>query len=172
MKELEIEIKAYCKDLDQVRQTLGMLGAVYIKTERESDRYFNHPARDFKQTDEALRLRSVGNRTIMTYKGPKISQKSKARIEKEVVVHGEAESAEILGLLGFHESGFVVKTRDYYTLSHITICLDQVEGLGLFVELEKKGESLDLIEKELFTLAETLGLDRFERKSYLELILE
>lgn len=171
MKELEIEIKAYCRDIPAVKQKLETMGAFFIKTERESDRYFNHPSKDFGETDEALRLRSVGKATILTYKGPKISDKSKARVEKEVVVHGDEKTGEIFVHLGFRESGTVVKMRDYYKIKDITICLDVVEGLGSFVELEKKGEDIDVIEKELFNLAGNLGLEKFERRSYLELIL-
>lgn len=171
MKELEIEIKAYCPEITVVKEKLKKLGAVFIKTEREFDRYFNHPAKNFGQTDEALRLRTIENTTILTYKGPKISEKSKARVEKEVVVSGGGEIAEILFLLGFHESGTVVKKRNYYTINNITICLDEVDNLGSFVELEQKGEHLNLVEKELFDLAGELGLDEFERRSYLELLL-
>ncbi len=171
MKELEIEIKAYCQDIADIKQKLEELGAVFVKTERESDRYFNHPAKDFAETDEALRLRSIGGTTILTYKGPKISSKSKARVEKETIVYDGQETSEILVYLGFQESGSVVKMRDYYKLKDITVCLDEVEDLGSFVELEKKGEEIDYIEKELFTLAENLGLEQFERRSYLELIL-
>ncbi len=171
VKELEIEIKAYCPEISIVKKRLEKFGAVFIKTEKEADRYFNHPARDFRETDEALRLRTVGTTTILTYKGPKISKRSKARVEKEVVVHGDEKSGEILVHLGFRETGAVVKTRDYYRIRDITICLDEVEGLGSFVELEKKGEDLDLIEKELFSLADDLGLEQFERRSYLELLL-
>lgn len=171
MKELEIEIKAYCRDLALVKQKLEALGAVFIKTQRESDRYFNHPARDFVETDEALRLRTIVNETILTYKGPKISEKSKARLEKEVVVRGDEETGEILSLLGFKESGRVVKKRDYYEINGITVCVDDVEDLGSFVELEKKGCDIELIEKELFKLAMTLGLEKYERRSYLELLI-
>lgn len=170
MKELEIEIKAYCNDIDHVKVKLSALGAVYIKTERESDRYFNHPAKDFRETDEALRLRTVDNTTILTYKGPKVSKTSKARIEKEVVVQNDEETGAILSLLGFRKSGYVIKERDYFTLDDITICLDKVKGLGSFVELEKKGSDLENIESDLFKLAEELELNRFERRSYLELL--
>ncbi len=171
MEALEIEIKAYCQDIVTIGKRLERLGAVFVKTERESDRYFNHPTKDFAETDEALRLRSVGSTTILTYKGPKISNKSKARVEKEAVVHGEEETGEILVCLGFRESGAVVKTRDYYKVKDIIVCVDEVEGLGSFVELEKKGKDIDSIEKELFTLAENLGLEKFERRSYLELMI-
>jgi adenylate cyclase class 2 len=171
MNDLEIEIKAWCPDLAPVRKTLETLGAVYVKTEREEDRYFNHPARDFSRTDEALRLRRVGDIVTLTYKGPKLSQTSKARVEKETCVDNGSEASDILALLGFKASGTVIKTREFFDLNGITICLDQVDGLGAFVELEKKGGDLEAIEQELLALAGQIGLDRFERRSYLELIL-
>ena len=169
MKELEIEIKAYCDDLEKVKHLITMLGAVYIKTAKETDQYFNHPEKDFGKTDEALRIRTVNNDSVLTYKGPKISSKSKARIEKEIDVSDETTSREILLLLGFKDSGTIMKNRDYYQLDNITICLDDVEGLGAFVELEQIGDDIEKIETDLFTLAANLKLDRFERKSYLEL---
>ena len=49
--------------------------------------------------------------------------------------------------------------------------MDDVRNLGHFVELEKQGDSKDEIEAELFRLADTLGLERFERRSYLEMLL-
>lgn len=171
MEELEIEIKAYCQNISDIKIKLAELDAVFIKTETESDQYFNHPAKDFAETDEALRIRNAADTTILTYKGPKVSKVTKARIEKEVVVQDDKETGEILNLLGFHQSGMVMKNRDYYELGDIIICLDDVENLGAFVELEKKGNNLEVIEKELFSLAEKLGLEKFERKSYLEMLL-
>ncbi len=171
MEELEIEIKAYCQDISDVKKKLVELNAVFIKTEKESDQYYNHPAKDFAVTDEALRLRNVSDSTILTYKGPKISKATKARIEKEVIVQDDNETGEILQLLGFRQSGIVVKNRDYYQLGEIIICIDDVENLGTFVEIEKKGDDLVNIEKELFALSEKLGLERFERRSYLEMLL-
>ena len=48
------------------------------------DRYFNHPARDFGVTDEAFRIRSVGDANCVTYKGPRIDSVTKTRREIEV----------------------------------------------------------------------------------------
>ncbi|GAB6096848.1 class IV adenylate cyclase [Desulfatiferula olefinivorans] len=171
MNDLEIEIKAWCPDLAPVRDILKTLGAVYRNTCREEDRYYNHPARDFSRTDEALRLRRVGETVTLTYKGPKLSRASKARVEKETGVDNGDEASDILELLGFKASGTVTKTREGFDLNGITVCLDQVDGLGSFVELEKKGDDLEAVEQELLTLAGRIGLDRFERRSYLELIL-
>ncbi len=166
---LEIEIKAWCGSRDAVVSRLEASGAVLSGTRDESDIYFNHPARDFARTDEALRLRSVNGTCRLTYKGPKLSTRSKARVEHETDA-GDFESVKnILLCLGFTESGSVEKKRSIYLLDGIEICVDDIAGLGTFVELEKKGQLGEGIEDELFNLAAELGLSRFERRSYLEL---
>lgn len=172
MTEYEIEIKAYAAEIEKVEQRLLGLGAGFIKTQREKDQYFNHPEKDFATTDEALRLRTIEDATVLTYKGPKLSLNSKARVEKEVGVESDRLTGEILVYLGFRDTGTVVKKRRYYELDGITACLDEVEGLGAFVELEKMGEDIEGVEEELYGLAAKLGLERFERRSYLELVLQ
>jgi len=168
-QELEIEIKAWCASHDAVRSRLESAGALHAETRHEVDIYFNHPGRDFAQTDEALRLRSVNGRCRLTYKGPKLSAISKARVEHETD-SGDLETMKnILLSLGFTVSGTVEKNRSIYHHGGIEICIDDVDGLGTFVELEKKGLLGHGIEEELYALAAELGLTRFERRSYLEL---
>jgi adenylate cyclase, class 2 len=169
MDILEIEIKSYCDDHDAVVDRALRLGARHGGALRERDLYLNHPARDFRKTDEALRLRQVNDTVILTYKGPKLGKTTKTRREEEVLV-GDFESIlGILKLLGFIPSGTVEKERDVYHLGDVEICVDRVEDVGNFVELEKKGTDRESVEKELFRLAGELGLDRFETRSYLEL---
>jgi adenylate cyclase, class 2 len=168
---LEIEIKAYCGNLDDVRKGLTSLGAELIRSEREEDLYLGHPSRNFAATDEAFRLRLAGGKCLMTYKGPKIGTVSKARYERETPVAEFDAMRDILGRLGFSEVASVRKGRDIYLLNDIEICLDRVEGLGDFVEIERRGDEQEKIEKELFELAGKLGLERFERRSYLELLM-
>ncbi|HOO72883.1 MAG TPA: class IV adenylate cyclase [Spirochaetota bacterium] len=172
MELLEIEIKAYCEDGTAAETRIMELGGVFIEARREEDIYFNHPCRDFRITDEALRLRGVGGSTVLTYKGPKLGGRSKTRVEQEADIPDRAAVKAILTSLGFVESGRVAKERKLYHLHDVEICLDRVEGLGLFIELEKKDTDREKVEAVLFSLAEELGLTRFERRSYLELILD
>ncbi len=169
MECLEIEIKAYCDNLTAVIDKLGALGARRIGSIRECDQYMNHPSRDFGVTDEALRLRKANDESVMTYKGPKIGLVSKTRREEEVEVADFDAALGILESLGFSRAGSVEKERERFILEGIEVCLDRVEGLGDFVELEIKGEDREAAEALLFGLAEKLGLRRFERRSYLEL---
>lgn len=166
---MEIEIKCYCDDDDRIRKLLSESGAGFIEKRKESDLYFNHPSRNFGETDEALRLRNVNGKCRITYKGPKVSRTTKARIEHETEAGDFNILRNILLSLGFTESGLVEKEREVFSYRNMEVTIDNVDGLGTFVEIEKIGELKDEIEKELFDTAAVLGLTRFERRSYLEL---
>jgi adenylate cyclase, class 2 len=168
---LEIELKSFCENLDLLREKILKAGGIFKSSDTERDIYYRHPCRDFKKTDEAFRIRHSALGTFMTYKGPKIGEKTKTRFEIETPVASADEMDLILARLGFEIAGEVVKKRDIYKLSDITVCLDTVNGLGHFVELEIIGEDKDKSEELIFKLADKLGLDKFERRSYLELVL-
>jgi len=168
----EVEIKSPCENHDAVIHFLGENGAQFKKSQVEKDIYFNHPNRDFGETDEALRLRLVDKKTVITFKGPKLGKRSKGRIEEETAVEDYSTMKKILINLGFKEVKEIIKKRDYYLFKDVEICLDFIEDLGYFVELEIMSEDLKYSEDYLFEIAHIMGLTRFERKSYLELILE
>ena len=167
---LEIEIKAYCTDLIPVIKRITELGGRETKRQIEIDQYFNHPDHDFRKTDEALRIRTHGQNHVLTYKGPKISANSKARFEQETKISSPEEMTIILEKLGYMRSGIVEKSRIYFRLNEVEICCDNINGLGSFVELEIQGDDLEISEQKLFQLAVLLRLDRFEKRSYLELL--
>ncbi|MCU0820946.1 MAG: class IV adenylate cyclase [Spirochaetes bacterium] len=168
---LEVEIKAYCDDLNSMASKIISAGGTKIEEREERDTYFSHPARNFKDTDEALRIRIAGRNMILTYKGPKIGSRSKTRAEVEVNIDSAESMRLILEKLDFVPVEEVIKNREIYHFEDIEICLDRVHGVGSFVELEKKDTDKDMAEAVLFQLAERLGLERFERRSYLELKL-
>jgi len=169
---LEVEIKAYCDDPAALRVRVTELGGVLEGSLVEEDSYFNHPSRDFADTHEAFRIRRTPEGSVVTYKGPKIGERSKTRYENEVAL-GDADAfAEILLRLGFEPVRTVKKRRELYALEGAHVCLDCVEGLGYFAEIEILSEDREEAERKRFALAERLGLARFERRSYLELLLE
>jgi len=178
----EVEQKFPVDDLAVVETGLRARGAEIGPPVVEVDRYFNHPARDFAQTDEAVRIRRKGDQYRITYKGPKIDATTKTRREIELPLTGgegtvEAWS-ELLAALGFRRVGEVRKTRRRADVMHegrtVEATLDQVDLLGDFVELELIAEEddLDAARACLASLAESLELKRSERRSYLELLLE
>ncbi len=177
----EVEQKYRLSDHSVVRKRLVELGATIAPPLDQADTYFAHPVRDFAQTDEALRLRRVGERNCITYKGPKIDAETKTRRELELpLADGEAaceQYAELLLVLGFRRVATVRKRRElaslYWQGHEIEAALDTVEHVGLFVELETSANEAGLpaAKEASGSLANELGLLEGERRSYLELLL-
>lgn len=177
----EVEQKYPLVDAIAVESRLRALGAREGDVLTQVDQYFNHPARDFGKTDEALRLRQVGELNYITYKGPKLDRNSKTRRELELPLPGGASSkdsfAEMLLALGFRPVAEVRKLRRIFHLRwqdrEVEIALDQVESLGTFLEIELTANeaTLDAAKLCLESLANELQLPANERRSYLELLL-
>lgn len=177
----EVEQKYPVDDVAPLLPALAALGAESAGECQQADRYFNHPQHDFAATDEALRIRSVGEENFVTYKGPKIDPTTKTRREIELpLAQGNAaahEFGELLEVLGFRPVAWVRKTRREFQLTWqgrpFAVALDNVAGLGQFVELETQADERELSAARdcLQALADQLGLSRSERRSYLELLL-
>ena len=178
----EVENKYPVRELGDVIDRLRKLGAGFGDTVEQTDLYFAHPVRDFAKTDEALRIRRVGNVNCVTYKGPKIDQATKTRKELEVrLVDGGdyfAQYVQLLEVLGFRRVAEVSKRRQHGTCrlaeTDVALALDDVQGVGTFIELEivAEADQLDAARDTLLQLAKRLGLAEPERRSYLELLLE
>jgi adenylate cyclase class 2 len=168
---LEIEIKAVLVDPGPMKELLGQMGAVVGPVLQEADFYYHHPSRDFGQTNEALRLRITNGQCRITYKGPRMAGTAKIRFEAETEIGDYETMKSILDRLDFRHVGVVEKERAVFYLEGATVCLDDVVGLGTFIELEKMGEDKEVIEQEVLALAEKLGIRAFEPRTYLAMIL-
>ncbi len=170
---IEIEVKARA-DHEQAKAVLTGMGADYIGVQHHYDTYFNAPHRDFANTDEALRIRSVDGRSVLTYKGKKLDTTTKTRREIETEVDGSSARSILLSL-GFYESGVVKKTREVFRFKGLTICLDKVKDIGEFIEVEVTAESeIEFHNERIFAFLKKFGIDEKDsiRTSYLEMVLE
>jgi adenylate cyclase class 2 len=178
---LEVEMKFPAGNISEIERKLGALHSPLLSTRDEVDQYFNAPDRDFAQTDEALRLRRIGEKNFLTYKGPKRDSETKTRLELEVAFAEGNEPAGrftlILQVLGYRPVAEVRKRRRIYHLKRenfdVEVCLDQVHEVGTFVELEISTQKSDEAEarRTIKQLAGELGLEGSERRSYLEILL-
>jgi pantoate--beta-alanine ligase len=178
---LEIEQKFARVDLAALEARLRAWGAAFLGEHEEADHYHNAPDRDFARTDEAFRLRRIGADNFLTYKGPKRDARVKVRTELEVPLPPGDESAEqflqLLRHLGYQPTAVVRKRRRSYRLERgglrVVVCLDDVEELGRFAEVEvlAPDEQADHAQAVLSDLAAELGLTEVERRSYLGLYL-
>ncbi len=178
----EVEQKFPVADIAVLEQRLVESGIQWGEVLSQADRYFAHPCRDFAETDEALRIRQVGSQNCITFKGPKIDSATKTRREIELPIQdGQAAAddwAQLLMALGFAPVASVQKSRRCGTLAwqqaEVEIALDEVTGVGQFIELELVADERDLeaARQRILSLATHLGLSGAERRSYLEMLLE
>jgi adenylate cyclase class 2 len=178
---LEVEVKYRLADRAAVVATLAAWGATADPDRTDVDQYFNAPDRDFSLTDEAFRLRRIGPRNALTYKGPKRDAATKTRTEVEVpLADGDGPAADahrMLVRLGYRPVAVVRKVRRVYHFARggfaVEACLDEVESAGPFVELEIVADESRFEEAKAAVLAAAadLGLTQPERRSYLELLL-
>jgi adenylate cyclase class 2 len=130
-------------------------------------------------TDEALRIRTVGAESVVTYKGPKLGGSAKTRFELELPLAAKTSDGwtEMLTRLDFRAVATVRKRRELFELTQegraFELSIDEVEGLGAFAEVETIADeaSREKAEHAVLALAAELGLTDAEPRSYLEMLL-
>ncbi|WP_292491384.1 class IV adenylate cyclase [Methanoculleus sp. 10] len=171
---LEVEAKFAIRDPGEIRARLNRQGVQMARKQQEHDVYYNAPHRDFAKTDEALRVRYDDAGATVTYKGPKVRVGSaKAREEFNLAVASGDTLEAILSRLGFQRAAGVSKTREFYEIGPVTVTLDDVEGLGSFVEIEILTEDgQEDAARRIGAIAKGLGVDGPPiYTSYLEMLL-
>ena len=186
MNTFEVEIKFRVDDVTELERQLERFGSVRFGGQvTESDSFFQHPCRNFVQTDECLRLRNRAfsegtSEYFLTYKGPKIDTSTKTRQEIEIPVTEPERWENLLVALGFCKSASIQKFRRRMGLTiknrHIEIVLDTLPALPessrLFLEMETLATEEEVEECRLLILdiADQLGLSEPIRDSYLKLV--
>lgn len=155
----------------------------------EEDLYFQRVSRDFRETGEALRLRRVGGRLLITYKGPRRDRVVKTREEIELPLLSPGEDApleerkeawiRLLTRLGYEPFAEIAKTRRSapFVFSGRTFSLtrDSLPDLGEFTEIETIIPGADeqiSAQNALKEAAARMGLADPVFSSYLTLLLE
>jgi adenylate cyclase class 2 len=128
MPHLNVEIKARCHSPQTIRDLLRARRADFRGTDRQIDTYFKVPHGRLK-----LREGNIENALIYyereDQKGPKRSTVTLAPTNPGTPL--KALLTRALGVLVVVE-----KRRDIYFIDNVKFHLDEVEGLGTFVEIE------------------------------------
>jgi len=163
----------------EIEDYLVQQGLIYINECIERDTYFQHPCRDLAASDEALRLRyrkcsNGAEYYVLAYKGPRLATGSslKTREEIEVQLPGSEASrlAEVLTRLGFKKLLSFTKKRRIYHGRGLEASLDELVGVGFFLEIELKNSGAL---EELNGILEGLtGRVSMVQETYLEICLK
>ena len=139
------------------------------------------PVATFVVTGEVLRIRRIDGVGHLTYKGPKDPGDIEIRQELEWCLGlddpaGQRQE-ELWVKLGFEPVAVVRKTRQSHELEGLTVTIDHLDDVGVFAEIERVIESRDPAamrdaRDRIAALANRLGLQRLETRSYLTLTMQ
>lgn len=141
MPHLNVEIKAKCGDPSFVRAWLMQHHAIYKGLDEQSDTYFNVPNGRLK-----LREGNIENNLIFYERenqaGPKNSRFNLVKIE-------DANGLKEVLTKSIGVKVVVRKRREIYYIDNVKFHIDEVPGLGSFVEIEAGNILADLSTAQL-----------------------
>jgi len=178
----EIEVKAKVKNWDMLITKLDALGVKLSPPIHQHDTIYVDGDWEFTQfvsDRNILRIRRQGDKSILTLKRPGKNELDCTECETEV--SNPESTHKMLKLMGYRPFIEVKKERrkaKYGGLKpphslleneeQIEICLDRVEDLGEYIEVEKltKDNNVEKIQQELFSFLETLGISKSDQETH------
>ena len=106
------------------------------------------------------RLRTQSGRHLFTLKRP--TDNEMACLEFETEIADRDQMHEAIQHMGFYPTVRIVKTRRTARTGELSLCLDDVEHVGAFLELERvigPGQSGEAVQAELDAFARSLGVE-------------
>lgn len=179
---IEAEIKLPVHDLEEISKQLTQKGFVPMSHVQERDTYFDDAKGRIRANGQALRIRKTldvqTGRTVaqINFKGRKLDPLTMTRQELESTVDEAEICSQILEAVGFHRVfPEVIKDRTMLRFGEMTACLDRVEGLGDFLELEilvEKEEQKEAAQRQIAAVLAMLGYSMPDtvRTSYLSML--
>jgi predicted adenylyl cyclase CyaB len=123
-----IEIKAYARRFEEIKLRAERLGDNAVKVIPQEDTFFNTP-------QGRLKLRVLADHgELIYYTRP--DQDGPKRSDYHITRSHDPENLKRVLELAYGIRGVVRKTRYLYLVGQTRIHLDDVEGLGQFMELE------------------------------------
>lgn len=161
----EIEVKLKVNNLPAVKNLFEAKGCVFSSPVTQHDVVYSRGGTSeweaAKEGDIILRLRNQDGKTEFNLKQQKSSELDNLEYETSIT-NGEAMK-DILRVLGWHPEVEVKKVRQKGKWGAYEICLDDVEQLGTYVELEKMtADDADpvTVQNELLDVMESFGVPR------------
>jgi len=155
---MEIEIKAKVNDFKPIKNKLKKLGAKKVGLKHQIDSYYLPNARKFSR---------AGRRVLRT-RYDKLSGKVRLEshfyfnqttgLEHEVEMADIKTLEKILADLKCKKMAVVEKKRESYHYQNMEIVLDEVKGLGKFMEVEIMGEDSTKNKRKIKDFYKKLGM--------------
>ena len=158
----EIEVKYRVDDVEAVLLVLKARG-IQLSEPKYQDGQAYAPTGwqfgDSKLGVSFVRLRSVNGRHYFALKQP--GENPQACLEYETEVTDRETMHGAILQMGYYPTVRVAKTRRVATLPQCSLCLDELEGVGGFLELERlvpDDTAGEMVQAELAAFVDSLGI--------------
>ncbi len=174
---IEVEAKVRISDVWWMEKRISEEGAEYKGMIKQRDEYYDFPDMRLFNDGGAFRVRSSDGDFRITYKWCKKDEDTTSREEIEIGIESADKMITILESIGFVKLCEIKKKRKVYQLDDLKVSLDEVEGLGSFVEVEGMADSEEEYRAkkvEIFKLLDRLGISSSDiiRRTYMEMALD
>lgn len=159
----EIEVKYRVSDPASLEAALQARGLVLSPPVHQDDQAYAQEGWHYGMSKLGVafaRLRTQDGRHLFTLKRP--TDNEQACLEFETEVADRDQMHEAIQHMGFYPSVRIVKTRRTARHGELALCLDEVEHVGTFLEVERvipPGHSGEAVQAELHAFGCSLGAD-------------
>lgn len=171
---VEMELKATIEDCEKIRKRMGSEGCEWSPVQYQVDTIYERRKGSAENVSPIFRIRKCDGKIYLTLKV--LEEDVNTANEFEMEISDEKVMGDILRILDFEEKVKVRKKRQTTTFRGFNICLDDVEKLGTFIEIEKLSEDKEEkieIYNEMRVLLFSLGVreKNFVILKYYEMLL-
>lgn len=172
---MEIEAKVKVKDLEGIKQKLISIGATFGQKEKQLDFYYKEKGKEMepqKPGSVLLRIRSQGDKSFFTIKA--LTNQKGAWIEHEVKIDSFKEMQRILSKMNYVKVLTLTKERMLGGYKDFEICLDNIKGLGTFLEVALDCNNKEEGRKRIIEFLNSLGFKEkeIEHRGYPRILFE
>ena len=159
---VEVEVRFRLTDAADAVDKLSTAGVRLGKPALQDDQAYAPEDWDYSQSRLGVtfaRLRTSERRHLFTVKRPLTDVRT--CIEHECFVSDSQAMHEAILLMGFAPTVRIRKRRAQGQLGVLTFCLDEVEGVGHFLEVERlasAADDTDAVRREIEALLEQIGI--------------
>ncbi|HEM49496.1 MAG TPA: class IV adenylate cyclase [Caldithrix sp.] len=164
---INIEIKARCDNLDVFKSKLLQLPVTFEGEDFQTDTFFIVPHGRLKLRESTL----YGN-ILIPYLRP--DQEGPKQSNYEIIPLADSQKTKLLlsSILGI--KGEIIKKRQIYLYENVRVHLDEVEGLGSFIEFEAvidDDSEIGINKEKIDWLLSyfNIGADHLVKTAYIEL---
>ncbi|MFH1644729.1 MAG: class IV adenylate cyclase [bacterium] len=169
----EIEIKMQLDETSMKKLTDWLeINAKDLGADSYTDYYLDNPDATFfymakggvKDILQFIRIRFQKGKNIVCYKNRHITETGKTLYcdEYETGIDDGKIMMKIFNSLGYTDQTVLKKKRHTYEAGDFDIVIDDVEDLGMFVEVELKNQEKDGV-KEIYNLLKQIGITKLKQ---------